>query len=130
TLPDARSPDALRDRGGDSWPRSQGKPEPRLAPACVAAILEGQRTPVRFGDLPAQREADARSVRLGGEERHEQVGRVGQAQSVIAYPDVERAAVARPADGDAAVRLERRIGRVPHEVDEHLVQLIAVGGNG
>jgi len=38
---------------------------------------------VRFGDLPAQYQADARSARLGGEERNKQIRRVRQVRTAL-----------------------------------------------
>ena len=81
------------------------------AAAAVGAVFQRQRAAVRFGDLPAEHQADARSARLGREERHEQVRRVRQPRSFIVDPQLEAAALALPADGDAAAGLQRGIRR-------------------
>ena len=56
----------------------EGEPEEGAAAAGVGAVLERERAAVRFGDLAAEHQADARAAGLGGEERHEQVGGVRQ----------------------------------------------------
>ena len=63
---------------------------------------------------------------LRGEERHEQIARVGQPGAVVVDGHLDDPVMALPADPHAAAGLERRIGGVAHEVDEQLVELIAV----
>ncbi len=81
---------------------------------------------LRFGDLAAQHEPDTRAARFGGEERHEQVRRVGEAGSFIVDPELQAAAFALPADGDASAGLQRGIGGVVQKVDQQLFELIRV----
>jgi hypothetical protein len=57
---------------------------------------------MRFGDLAAQHQADARPAGIGGEERHEQVRRVRNPQPFILDGDFCVRAVARPSDPNAA----------------------------
>ena len=91
--------------------------------------LERQRPAVRLGDLPAQHQADARSAGLGGEERHEQVGGLRRARALVVDPDVDAARRVPPADRDArAAGVERRVGGVAQQVDQQLLDLVAVGG--
>jgi hypothetical protein len=42
-----------------------------FAPWPICRISQTQRTAVRFGNLPAEHQADAGTAALGGEERHE-----------------------------------------------------------
>src|SRR3954468_16201789 len=84
---------------------SYRKSQVGAAAAAVGAVVQRQRAAVGFGDLTAQHEADAGSTRFGGEEGHEQVRRVGQPRSLIVDPQLETAALAFPADRDAATGL-------------------------
>src|SRR4029079_15314934 len=63
---------ALRDGPRSAeWKRQLG-----AAARCRCAVLQRQGSAVRLGNLAAEHEADARSSRLRGEERDEQVRRV------------------------------------------------------
>ena len=92
-------------------------------------VLEGERAAVRFGDLPAEHETNARTRGFGREERYEQVGIVGQAGSLIVDPQLERAPSALPADRDAAAGFQRCVDRVVEQIDQELLQLIGIGSN-
>src|SRR6185437_15530495 len=100
-----------------------------LAAAGVGPVRDGKRAVVRFGDLPAQGETDTAAAWLGSVERDEQIGGVGDAQAVVAHPDVQRGSVAAPTHGHATVSLERRIRAVADEIDQQLIELIAITGN-
>ncbi len=80
---------------------------------------------VRLGDLPRERETDSRAIGLGRVERHEQIRGVGEAGALVADPHIELAVPRFPADLDRT-RVERRVHRVPHEVDEQLIELSAI----
>src|SRR5690349_5221036 len=73
---------AAGDAGGGKREAGSGKrnshwqPQHSSATARLGAVFERERAPVGFGDLTAQREADAGTGGLGREERHEQIGRV------------------------------------------------------
>ncbi len=112
-----------------STPLHRRQPQIGAAAAPIGPILQRQRSAVRFGDLAAEDEADAGSARLCREERHEQVRGIRQARSLIVDPELEAAALALPADGDAAAGLQRRVRRVVHEVDEELLELIGIGAD-
>ena len=58
-----------------------------------------------FGDLPAQHESDPRPSGLGGEERHEQVGRVRQTRPFIIDPHVDPLPGAAPPNRDGGAAL-------------------------
>ena len=83
-----------------------------------------------LGDLAAQDESDARSFRLRCKERYEQVRRVGEAWSFVAYMHDKIALFTRPFDVNGTARLERRIGGIPHEIDEQLIELVSIGKDG
>jgi hypothetical protein len=98
---------------------------------------------VGLRDLAAEDQADAGAAGLRGEERHEQVGRIGQPGPFVVHPQLQRVAAPgrsthhararrgeRPADPDAAARFARRVDGVAHEVDQELLELIAVGVHG
>ena len=70
--------------------------------------------------------ADAGTVRLGGEERHEQVFRVRKARPFVLDEDLHRLVVLRPAHGNTAMGFEGGVDSVRHEVDQRLLQLVPV----
>src|SRR5512145_2328780 len=82
-----------------------------------AAVLERERAAVGLGDLARERQADAGALGLGGIERHEQVGGVGDARTLVVHAQLERAVGEAPLDPHSAARLERGVGGVPHQVD-------------
>jgi hypothetical protein len=59
--------------GQRRMPNSQGESKSGLAAAPAGAVFERQHSAVSFGDLAAEREADARPAGFGGEERDEEV---------------------------------------------------------
>ena len=88
---------------------------------------------MRLGDLAAQHEPDAGSAGFRREERDEQVGGVRQAGPVIFDPELQRvgrAAETGPSEADPAPGLAGRIHGVPHEVDEELLELVAIRVDG
>src|SRR5215510_1043289 len=52
---------------------SQREPQSRFTAASARAVFERQHSAVAFGDLAAEREADARTAGFGREERDEEV---------------------------------------------------------
>ena len=108
---------------------SQRKPEagaraaraagPRLeheVPPCASAICRLSTSPM---PVPFALVVKNGTNRLPGS------GRPGP---VVVHGHLGHAAQDAPADGDAAPGLERGVGRVPHQVDQELVELVAVGG--
>ncbi len=84
---------------------------------------------MRLGDLAAQHEPDAGPVLLGGEEGDEQVRQARQAGTLVLDPHFEDrrgTGEARPADADGAAGFEGGVGGVPDEIDQQLLELIAV----
>ena len=67
--------------------------------------------------------------RLRREEGHEQVRRVRQARSFVVDPELEAAALAFPADRDAAAGLQRGVRRVVYQIDQQLLELIGIGAD-
>src|SRR6476659_7553416 len=84
-----------------------------------------------LGDLAAEREADTGHGGLGGEERYEQVGRIRQARTLVFDGDLERAVDLLPVDPHlpAFTALERRVDRVPDDVDQQLFELVGIRGD-
>src|ERR1019366_7475644 len=109
---------------------SRRQAQPGNAAGRLGPILQGEGAGVAFGDLPAQYEADARSSRLGREERDEKIGRSGKARAVVGHPDLDHGAIAAPARPNRAVRGQRRVGRVAKEVDQRLLDLVRVALDG
>jgi len=107
-----------------------GEAEAGFAAVGVGAIFEVELAAMGFGDLAAEDQSNARAARFGGEEGNEDVGRVGDARAVIHDPNFQEGAVARPADVNAAARFERGVHSVADEIDEELLQLIFIGGDG
>src|SRR6267143_5229024 len=68
--------------------------KPQVGPAARPGmpVVESEDAAVGLGDLAAQDEADAGALRLGREERHEEVRGVGQPRPVVVDPQIERAA--------------------------------------
>ena len=103
-----------------------GNPDEGDAAVRAGAIGEGEGPAVCLRDLPAEHEADARPVRLGRIEGHEQVGSPrGPALVFDAYlhPVVD----GRPRERHPAIGLERGVGRVMHQIDEELIELVGIG---
>src|SRR5262249_15227753 len=103
------------------------EPERGHRAAMADAVLERQRPAVRLGDLAREHEPDPRALRLRRDERPEEVRAVRDAGPVVLHDERQRAVLPRPADANAAVRLERCVDCVAHEVDEQLIELITVG---
>src|SRR5205085_5786023 len=83
-----------------------------------------------FGDLAAQRETDAGAAGLGGEEGHEHVGGVLNAGAIVEHPDVKLRILARPSDFCAGTALEDGVGGVVDKIDEKLLELVGIPGDG
>ena len=83
-----------------------------------------------LGNLPAQSQSDPGTVGLGGEEGYEEVSGAGQAGAVVHHPDLQMLLVPDPGDGNRARSVHHRIGSVLDQIDEQLVQLIAIGLDG
>src|SRR6185503_3531083 len=76
--------------GADCGRGVRRETQARAAAGTIFAILEDQAAAVRFGDLAAQDEADARAARLRREERHEQVPGVRESWSFVLNPQLDR----------------------------------------
>src|SRR6188474_3468263 len=99
---------------------AQGQAQTRPATRPRTPVLEDEGAAVRLRDLAAEDEADARSLGLGREERHEQVPGVGEARSAVVDPDLDLPAARGrfPAELHAAAgRIEGGLRRVAQEVD-------------
>lgn len=94
------------------------------------AVLQSQDAAMGFGNLPAQRQTDARTFRFRGEERNEKIGRVRKAWPVIFDGDFDISSHLPPADPDATARFQRSISRIADQIDEELIQLIGVRLHG
>jgi hypothetical protein len=84
----------------------QGKTKAGLYAASAGAIAHGKLATVGLGDLAAECQTDAGATRLGSEEGHEEVRRVGDAGAFVAYPQRERVAVAAPPNVYASAGVE------------------------
>src|SRR5687768_6100760 len=73
----------VRAAGWCSLSRLVGQAKDGAAATRPDTVLQRQCAAVRLGDLAAEREADAGSGRLRGEERHEEVGGVGQPWTLV-----------------------------------------------
>src|SRR5579883_637985 len=85
---------------------------------------------MRFRNLPAQHQADARTSALGGKERHKQVTGIRETRPFVAYRNLDRARRSIEAHEDAPGCFLRRIHGVAHQIDEHLLELIGIALNG
>src|SRR5437899_10045948 len=99
------------------------------APGAVAAILKGQGAAVGLGDLTAEDKSNPRTAGFGGVERDKQVGRARKARPSVFNPHFKVSAIFPPAHFHAASRFERGIHGVAQQVDEELVELVAISPN-
>src|SRR5688500_20084277 len=85
---------------------------------------------MRLRDLAAEDEADAGPSGFGREERDEQVAGVRQPGPVVFDPEFHRGGRRRsqpfPSDRDGARGFTHRVERVPDQVDQQLLELIAI----
>src|SRR5438552_1950920 len=85
------------------------------AALAFGASLESEGTPVRFGDLTAQDEADATAAGLRREKRHKEIGRIRDAWTRVLDAEFKLRPVffpADPHDGWPAPKFQHRIDRV------------------
>ena len=66
---------------------------------------------------------------LGREEWDEQVRQVGNSRTIILHPHFQISLSALPADAHTTARFQRRIHRVAQQVDQELLELIAIALN-
>jgi hypothetical protein len=81
---------------------------------------------VGFRDLPAQDETDSRTARLCREEWDEEVGRIRKAGAIVLNEDFQVCPGSLPADASASAGLERSVDGITYQVDEQLLELIAI----
>ena len=79
-----------------------------------------------FGDLTAQHQANAGAALFRGEERDEEVAGVGDAVAFVSHLQDELSPVHSPFDSYAAAGFDGRVGRVADQIDEQLIELVAV----
>ena len=72
-----------------------------FAAVSVGPIAEEDSPAMSFGDLPAQRQADAGAAWLSCEERHEQIAGIGDTWAIIFDDDFNRSPGFFPRDPDA-----------------------------
>src|SRR5688500_1885187 len=114
---------------GENWRdrrRSDRNDEPRLGTARIGAIVQRECAAVRFRDLPAQHETDSSSVGLRRVEWDEQVRAVCDAMALIDHAELECVVRALPLHPYGALRLDRRLDRIAHEVDQELLELVRI----
>src|SRR5580700_12193838 len=93
------------------------------------SIFQSKRAAVSFRNLPAQNQADSGAALLGGEERHEEIGSVGNARAFILNPYADGAVFAFPAHVDTTAGLQSSIDSIAQKVDEQLFELVRIGLN-
>src|SRR5256885_13160698 len=80
----------------------------------------------QLGYLPAQREPDARPLRFGGEERHEQVPRIRDPWPLVSHRHLHLRCAGAPRNHHSAARLQRGVRGIADQIDEQLIELIRV----
>src|SRR4029077_3885446 len=105
---------------------SDRQAQARFATLSGGTVLQAEAAAMSFGDLPAEDQADAGTGGLGGEERHEQIGGIGNAGPFVLNPHFEVTVAATPPDADASAGFERCVHRVVNQVDEKLLELVRV----
>lgn len=79
-----------------------------------------------LGDLTAQNESDARTLRLCSKKRNEKVSGIRKALAFIFHPDFELIARSAPSYGHTARHRQGRICAIAYKIDEELIQLVPV----
>src|SRR5580765_3447257 len=87
----------------DRQPHDRGAAGTAFRGAVPATVLERERAAVSLGDLARERETDARTRGLRGEERHEQVRGVDHARALVEHAQLEHVVGHRPLEPDAAM---------------------------
>ena len=82
---------------------------------------------MRFRDLPAEDQADARAALLGGEERNKKIRGIRNSRPFVDHAHFEIAVRRFPADADAAASFERSFDGIMNQIDEQLIELIGIG---
>jgi len=119
-----------------SWlTRSQRKSHPGDAPAHVASVLQLERATVIFDNLAAEHQTDPRALRLGGEERDEQIGRLADTRAVVLNQNFQSRTHLLPADPDSGrfvvsggMLFQHRFDGIFRQIYQHLLDLRTVAG--
>src|SRR2546425_1690839 len=85
---------------------SDRQPQPCFTARSIFAIVQGQRTPVRLGNLTAQNKTDAGAAGFRGEKRNEQVRRIRKSRAIVLDEDIQIGARPFPAEARASSSLE------------------------
>ena len=79
-----------------------------------------------LGNLPAQDQPNSCALRFRGEERDKQVGSIGEARSIVFYGYLQICRNLFPANADTPAGFLCRIDCVSQQVNQELVELIAI----
>ena len=101
-----------------------------FAAAAVGAVLQSERAAVRFGNLAAEDEANPGASGLGGEKRDKKIRGIRNAKAFIQNQEIQIGRIAGPFDVHAAVLLAGGIGGVANQIDEQLLELVAIHLDG
>ncbi len=81
---------------------------------------------MRFGNLSAEHQADARAALLRGKEWNEEIRRIWNARTFVHNANFQIAVRSFPTDAYAASGFQRRFHRIVDEIDEKLIELVGV----
>lgn len=84
-----RSPSCNGKRTRKGRDRLEGQAEPSFATPAFTPVFQGEGPAVGLGNLAAQHQTNAGASRLGGKERHEQVGSIGKAGPLVQHPQLQ-----------------------------------------
>ena len=89
--------------------RLEGQAKPSFATPAFTPVFQGEGSAVGLGNLATQHQTNAGAPRLGGKERHKQVGGIGKAGPLVQHPQLQVTIDTFPPDrGSAADFVQAR----------------------
>src|SRR5579872_4618389 len=95
--------------------------------ASGCAVFQKQSAAVRLGNLPAQNKPDSTAIGFGRKKWNKKIRAIGDARSLIPNKNGSKSLPHLPGDLYSAVRLQRSIHGIAHQIDQSLFNLIGIG---
>src|SRR5690606_5851852 len=99
-------------------------------PSRVVPVAQLNRSAVVLRNLPAQNQADSRPASLRSEEGDEQIRGGRKSGTLVQHLYDERVTIGEPAQLNSAFRFQGGVYRVANQVDQQLIELVAICANG